>query len=75
MTTFNIAPPKKEPLVVDSEVDYDALVKLLGEEGFDSVDVVVSKNQFSVRGNVVDFYPSSSRKPVRASFFLVTLLI
>ena len=33
MTTFNIAPPKNEPLVVDGEVDYDALIKLLGEEG------------------------------------------
>ncbi len=69
MAGFSVVTPKLEPFIVDSGVEYDSLIGLLGELGFDSVDVVVSKNQFSVRGAVVDFYPDSSRNPIRASFF------
>jgi transcription-repair coupling factor (superfamily II helicase) len=44
------------------------LLKWLVDEGFDRVDVVDIKGEFSHRGGIIDVFPTNSQAPIRIEF-------
>lgn len=48
--------------------DYELLLRLLVESGYQREDFVEEKGQFSRRGEIVDIWPPDSEFPVRAVF-------
>ena len=46
-------------------INLDELVKTLNKKGFTSVDFVSEPGQYSVRGNIIDVFSFSYRKPIR----------
>ncbi|MGH2997314.1 MAG: hypothetical protein ACRDM9_13445, partial [Gaiellaceae bacterium] len=59
-----------EPVVVSlgSTVAPDALAERLVELGYVRADVVEHRGEFAVRGGIVDVFPGTARRPVRAEF-------
>jgi transcription-repair coupling factor (superfamily II helicase) len=59
-----------EPLILaaGSTVAPDALAMRLVELGYTRVDVVEHRGEFAVRGGIVDLFPATSRRPVRADY-------
>ncbi|HEX9716541.1 MAG TPA: DEAD/DEAH box helicase, partial [Actinomycetota bacterium] len=59
-----------EPLVLSpgSPVAPDALAERLVELGYVRADVVEHRGEFAVRGGIVDVFPGTARRPVRAEF-------
>ena len=47
----------------------DELARKLTEGGYGRVTLVEGRGEFSVRGNVVDIFPPSARRPLRLEFF------
>lgn len=58
-----------EYLLAGEETDRNALVDWLVRVGYESVPIVQSSGQFSVRGGIFDVYPCNSIAPVRLDFF------
>jgi transcription-repair coupling factor (superfamily II helicase) len=56
-------------LVVGSTIGLAALADRLVELGFERADVVEHRGEFAVRGGIVDVFPGTARRPVRAEFF------
>lgn len=56
-------------LNVGQENDFDEVIKKLVEIGYDRVDQVESKGEFSVRGGIVDIYPVLEDDAYRIEFF------
>jgi transcription-repair coupling factor (superfamily II helicase) len=46
----------------------DGLAERLVELGYSRVDVVEHRGEFAVRGGIVDLFPATARRPVRADF-------
>lgn len=51
------------------EMDLDSLRDLLRDLGYERVSLVEGKGQYSIRGGILDIYPLSAPRPVRAEFF------
>jgi transcription-repair coupling factor (superfamily II helicase) len=68
-----LPPPSARPRPVElrlgEERPFDELTRALAEAGYDRADTVEERGQFSVRGGLVDIFPSTGREPVRAEFF------
>jgi transcription-repair coupling factor (superfamily II helicase) len=57
------------PFVVNKDSEYDLLIDFLSNNQYHSVDLVVDKFQFSIRGALVDFFPPTSDVPIRVGFY------
>jgi transcription-repair coupling factor (superfamily II helicase) len=56
-------------LRLGEERPFDELTHQLAAAGYERADTVEERGQFSVRGGLVDIFPSTGREPVRAEFF------
>jgi transcription-repair coupling factor (superfamily II helicase) len=56
-------------LAVGEEIDRDSLVTRLVEAGYEHESMVDGPGQISVRGGVIDLYPSDASSPVRLELF------
>ena len=56
-------------IVVESEIDRDALVRTLSEAGYLRVPIVEDPGGFAVRGALIDVWPPSSESPVRVELY------
>ena len=63
------ARPRPVELRLGEERPFDELTHALSEAGYERADTVEERGQFSVRGGLVDIFPSTGREPVRAEFF------
>jgi transcription-repair coupling factor (superfamily II helicase) len=69
-----VAPRKElakraDRVVVEGEVDRDALVRSLAEAGYLRVPIVEDPGSFAVRGALLDVWPPSSELPVRIELY------
>jgi transcription-repair coupling factor (superfamily II helicase) len=68
-----IEPPGRRPAPVDvrlgEELPFDDLVRALADGGYERAGAVEERGQFSVRGGLVDVFPTTGREPVRVEFF------
>jgi transcription-repair coupling factor (superfamily II helicase) len=68
-----IAPVDRRPAMVEldlgAEPGFDAVVELLAAAGYERVDTVEERGSFSVRGGIIDVFPTTGREPIRAEFF------
>ncbi len=68
-----VEPPGRRPapvaLELGEELPLDDLVRALAEAGYERAATVEERGQFSVRGGLVDVFPSTGREPVRIEFF------
>ena len=56
-------------LSVGDEKDYDEIIRILFNNGFERVDFVAEPGQFAVRGALIDTFSYSFNNPFRISFF------
>ena len=56
-------------LTVDAEYAMEQLLSLLVTAGYERVDLVEAAGQFSVRGGIIDIFPSGEATPYRLEFF------
>jgi transcription-repair coupling factor (superfamily II helicase) len=56
-------------IVVESEIDRDALVRSLSEAGYLRVPIVEDPGGFAVRGALIDVWPPSTDSPVRVELY------
>jgi transcription-repair coupling factor (superfamily II helicase) len=56
-------------LRLGEELPFDELVSSLADAGYERADSVEERGQFSVRGGLVDVFPTTGREPVRIEFF------
>ncbi|HXX70336.1 MAG TPA: transcription-repair coupling factor [Polyangiaceae bacterium] len=67
--------PRKElarranKVVAESEIDRDALVRMLSEAGYLRVPIVEDPGTFAVRGSLIDVWPPSKESPVRVELY------
>ncbi len=52
-----------------SEIDREELCKVLVESGYTPVNMVQENGDMSIRGEVIDLFPSGMKSPVRLDFF------
>ncbi|MBN1072867.1 transcription-repair coupling factor [Clostridium botulinum] len=52
-----------------TEVDFNEISLKLIESGYERVEIVESKGQFSVRGGILDIFPTCSTYPYRVELF------
>jgi transcription-repair coupling factor (superfamily II helicase) len=68
-----VDPPGRRPAPVElrlgEELPFDDLVSSLADAGYERADSVEERGQFSVRGGLVDVFPTTGREPVRIEFF------
>jgi transcription-repair coupling factor (superfamily II helicase) len=68
-----VDPPGRRPAPVElrlgEELPFDELVSSLADAGYERADSVEERGQFSVRGGLVDVFPTTGREPVRIEFF------
>jgi transcription-repair coupling factor (superfamily II helicase) len=50
-------------------VDISEFVNVFYVAGYERVDMVEGKGQFSIRGGIIDFYPLTAKNPVRIELF------
>jgi transcription-repair coupling factor (superfamily II helicase) len=50
-------------------VDINEFVSVFYVAGYERVDMVEGKGQFSIRGGIIDFYPLTAKNPVRIELF------
>jgi len=60
---------KAQPFILKKDSEYDFLIAFLSENKYENVDIVVDCFQFSIRGAIIDFYPPTSKHPVRVGFY------
>jgi transcription-repair coupling factor (superfamily II helicase) len=60
-----------EPLSIakGATIPPDALAERLVDLGYERADVVEHRGEFAVRGGIVDVFPGTARRPVRAEYF------
>lgn len=51
------------------EVNLDSVTKILIDGGYERVNMVEAIGQFSIRGGILDFFPSYSQNPYRIELF------
>ncbi|HEX2377221.1 MAG TPA: CarD family transcriptional regulator, partial [Gaiellales bacterium] len=61
--------PRAVELRLGEERSFDDLTHELADAGYERAHTVEERGQFSVRGGLVDVFPSTGREPVRAEFF------
>ena len=61
--------PRPVELRLGEDRPFDELTRELAGAGYERADTVEERGQFSVRGGLVDIFPSTGREPVRAEFF------
>lgn len=54
---------------VGDEIELDFLKEILLGGGYEKVNMVEAKGQFSIRGGILDFFPPYSANPFRIEFF------
>jgi transcription-repair coupling factor (superfamily II helicase) len=68
-----VDPPGRRPAPVElrlgEELPFHELVSSLADAGYERADSVEERGQFSVRGGLVDVFPTTGREPVRIEFF------
>ncbi|HEY0388778.1 MAG TPA: transcription-repair coupling factor [Gaiellales bacterium] len=68
-----IVPAQRRPTVVElergAEPGLGEVVELLAAAGYARADTVEERGTFSVRGGLVDVFPTTGREPIRAEFF------
>ena len=68
-----VDPPDRRPAPVElrlgEDLPFDDLVSALAAAGYERSDSVEERGQFSVRGGLVDVFPTTGREPVRVEFF------
>jgi transcription-repair coupling factor (superfamily II helicase) len=68
-----VVPPGRRPEAVvlerGAEPGFDQVVELLSAAGYGRADTVEERGTFSVRGGIVDVFPTTGREPIRAEFF------
>ena len=57
------------PLRVGGEVDRDAFVRRLSEEGYEFRELVCGPGEYSVRGGIIDVYPFQAPHALRIELF------
>ena len=60
---FSLLPPKyffqaSQELTIDSEIDFNEVLRILNQLGYSRVERVDSLNEYSVRGGIIDINPS-----------------
>ncbi len=60
---------RADRIVVDSELDREALVRSLSEAGYLRVPIVEDPGSFAVRGALMDVWPPSTDSPVRVELY------
>ncbi len=65
-----VSPSPVEPIRLQPRdtVEFGALVRRVASFGFERVDRVEGRGEFSVRGGIIDLYPAEGRTPVRIDF-------
>lgn len=56
-------------LKIGKQIDFNELSKLLVESGYERVDMVEGKGEFSIRGGLLDLFPPDSIYPYRIELF------
>jgi transcription-repair coupling factor (superfamily II helicase) len=54
---------------VEDDYDYDKTVKQLIRLGYRREEMVASRGEFAIRGDIIDIFPSTEEKPYRLEFF------
>ncbi len=55
--------------VGESDYPPERMMNLLSEHGFERVDRVIARNQWSLRGGILDVFPLQTPSPLRIEFF------
>ena len=71
---FSLLPPKyffqaSQELTVNSEIDFNEVLRILNQLGYSRVERVDSLNEYSVRGGIIDINPSHTSHGIRLDFF------
>ena len=56
-------------LEVGKEVSLDTLKESLNDLGYERTDMVEGRGQYTVRGGIIDFFPLTTKNPVRVEFW------
>lgn len=56
-------------LEVGKEVSLDNLKESLSDLGYERTDMVEGRGQYTVRGGIIDFFPLTTKNPVRVEFW------
>ena len=56
-------------LEVGKELNLDEIKERLTDIGYERVDMVEGRGQFSVRGGIIDIFPLTTKNPVRVEFW------
>ncbi len=59
----------KKSISIGDSIDLEELLVFFVQSGYERVDMVEGKGQFSIRGGIIDFYPPSLEHPVRFELF------
>lgn len=46
-------------------IEIEQIIKLLNDRGFEETSIVQDLGQYGARGNVIDFFPASTNRPIR----------
>ncbi|MGL4109631.1 transcription-repair coupling factor [Clostridium sp. LP20] len=68
-TPRNLFLSHKIKIKVEEEVDFKEITNLLVEGGYERVDMVEGKGEFSLRGGLLDVFPADSVYPYRIELF------
>lgn len=69
MDTLKNFSEKNLYLEIGSDYEIDVLIKSLITMGYENVDMIEGKGQFSHRGGIIDIYPINEDRPYRIEFF------
>ncbi len=69
MDTLKNFTEKNLYLEIGSDYEIDSLIKSLIVMGYENVDMIEGKGQFSHRGGILDIYPINEERPYRIEFF------
>ncbi len=58
---------------INDTVDFDFFIEILSTLGYKRASLVSNKNEFAIRGGIIDVFPSSSDIPYRIEFFSDTI--
>lgn len=56
-------------LSIQDEIDVNILARNLVQSGYERTDMVENKGQFSIRGGIIDLFPSTAALPFRIELF------
>ncbi|MCR6515029.1 transcription-repair coupling factor [Clostridium sp. LY3-2] len=56
-------------LKINEEVNFNNISKVLVESGYERVEMVEGKGEFSLRGGILDIYPADATYPYRVELF------